>query len=221
MRHSPSWVPSSEVAFIAGLTDKEINRAVDEDVLPHDLVDREDGRQFARIVGPFAKFYFATSNDLSKSLRRSVIEILTHRLMSRGDSEVFLALHFPLSAFDWKVKLPFGLIELSDFVLVGLDRAASVERANRSITEDPAVMGGVPVFAGTRVPIEIVTSSKAAGIGDDRLREAYSFLTSELIQDAEVYQQVHSRRGRPRKLADANPTWKVQSTKIIRPGSSR
>ncbi|MFJ1260292.1 DUF433 domain-containing protein, partial [Cupriavidus sp. CuC1] len=94
-------------------------------------------------------------------------------------------------------------------------RAASVERANRSITEDPAVMGGVPVFAGTRVPIEIVTSSKAAGIGDDRLREAYSFLTSELIQDAEVYQQVHPRHGRPRKLADANPTWKVQSEQLI------
>lgn len=218
MQHYASWVPSSEIAFIAGLTDKEINRALDEDVLPGNLVRRTDGREFARFVSLLVKFYFETSKDLSKPLRLSVIETLNERLLRRDDAEDVLALHFALSAFDWKVPVSFGQIELSNIARFVLDRAAGVERANRTITVDPDVMGGVPVFEGTRVPIETVTSSKAAGLSDERLIASYPFLTSDLIQDAEIYQQVHPRRGRPRRLGELNPSWTPRESKVVRAG---
>ncbi len=218
MIHSTSWVPSTEVAFIAGLTDKEINRALDEDVLPDNLVRRSDGREFARFVSLLVKFYFETSRDLSKPLRLSVIETLNDRVLRRDDADSVLALHFALSAFDWKVPVSFGLIELSNMARFVLDRAAGVEKANRTIEVDPNVMGGLPVFMGTRVPIDTVTSSKAAGISDERLIASYPFLTPELIQDAEIYLQVHPRRGRPRKLGELNPGWTPQESKVVRRG---
>ncbi len=218
MSHNESWVPSAEVAFIAGLTDKEINRAVDEDVLPENLVKRDDGRQFARIVSLFAKFYFETSDELSKALRQNVIAVLNRRVLGRQDADEVLALHFAPSAVDWRVPFSFGEIELGNIARFALDRAAAVERANRNVTVDPGVMGGMPVFKGTRVPIENIVGSKAAGISDDRLIESYPFLTPERIEDAEIYQQVHPRRGRPRKLGEMHPDWKIQHSKVVRPG---
>jgi hypothetical protein len=38
MHHKIRWIPTSEVAFFAGLTDKDIHRVVDERVLPPSLV---------------------------------------------------------------------------------------------------------------------------------------------------------------------------------------
>ena len=51
-------VSAAEIAFMADLTDKEINRLVDDEVLPSDLVLRDHGRRFAPLTAPFANFYF-------------------------------------------------------------------------------------------------------------------------------------------------------------------
>jgi uncharacterized protein (DUF433 family) len=78
-------------------------------------------------------------------------------------------------------------------------------RAEASISVDPAVMRGVPVFAGTRVPIANVLASKRAGFNLEQLQEAYAFLTAELIEDAETYQSCHlngcSAREKPESAA--------------------
>ena len=217
-------VPSSEAAFIAGLTDKEMHRMVDEGVLPEALYQRSDGRRFTRVAGAFAKFYFETGDQFTKTLRREVIEELTRRLLLRDDHDQALALGVAVTAMDWSVRLPFGSVALLEIVRTVQERALRVARANRRITEDPQVMDGVPVFAGTRVPIETVVSSRAAGINAERLRASYPFLTPELIEDAEIYLRIHPRRGRPRKLGGAdgaNPTWKTVSRRTVRPASER
>jgi uncharacterized protein (DUF433 family) len=77
-------------------------------------------------------------------------------------------------------------------------------------------MGGVPVFAGTRVPIGIVLGSVAAGIELDRLTASYPFLTEAHIQSAKVYDEVHPRRGRPRRLAEVNPELPRRVTRVVK-----
>jgi uncharacterized protein (DUF433 family) len=224
MRTTADLIPSAEAAFIAGLTDKEIHRVVDDGVLPEALYERDDGRRFARIAGAFARFYFETSDQLTKSMRREVIETLTKRLLQRPDHDAMFALSLPVSAMDWRVNVPFVSVVLEDVVALTQQRAGRVARANRSIVEDPDVMGGVPVFTGTRVPIEAVVGSRATGVSERRLLAAYPFLTPEVIEDAEIYLQVHPRRGRPRKLGGmdgANPDWKVVTRKTVRQGSRR
>ena len=60
--------------------------------------------------------------------------------------------------------------------------------ANSMIVEDPAVMRGAPVFRGTRVPISNVLASLKAGFELCELREAYPFLTAELVEAAQSYE---------------------------------
>lgn len=82
----------------------------------------------------------------------------------------------------------------------------SPSRGETAIVQDPNVMGGVPVFRGTRVPIANVLASLTAGFDLEQLREAYRFLTPELIKAAQTFErdssdtivrhQGHSRRGR-------------------------
>ncbi len=212
-------IPCAEAAFIAGLTDKEIHRVVDDDVLPYALYERDNGRRFSRIAGAFARFYFDTREQLTKSMRREVIETLTQRLLQHADHEALLALSIPVSEMDWHVNVPFMSVGLEDVMTQTQQRAQRVTRANHSIVEDPEVMGGMPVFAGTRVPIEAVVSSRAMGVNEQRLLTAYPFLTPQAIEDAEIYAQIHPRRGRPHKLGGAdgvNPDWAVVTRKTIR-----
>lgn len=80
-------------------------------------------------------------------------------------------------------------------------------------------MGGVSVFAGTRVPIANVLGSLLEGIPLDRLKGSYPFLTEAHIQAAKVYEEVHPRRGRPRRFADVNPELSRRVTRVIKRGA--
>lgn len=84
------------------------------------------------------------------------------------------------------------------------------------VTSDPEIMGGTPVFAGTRFPAEIVLASAVAGADMNQLREAYSFLTNAHLEAARVYTKAHPPRERPRRLSETNPSWTLRTRKQIR-----
>jgi uncharacterized protein (DUF433 family) len=79
------------------------------------------------------------------------------------------------------------------------------------VTSDPEIMGGIPVFTGTRVPVEIVLASAAAGADMNQLRAAYSFLTSAHIEAARGYTEAHPRREPPRRVSVTNPSWVLRT----------
>ena len=83
----------------------------------------------------------------------------------------------------------------------------STDMTKALVTSDPEIMGGMPVFAGTRVPIEIVLASADAGADMSQLRAAYSFLTDAHIAAARVYTEAHPRPSPPRRLSETNPDW--------------
>lgn len=58
------------------------------------------------------------------------------------------------------------------------------------------------MLAGTRVPISTVLGALGEGMALDEVREDYLFLTEAHVAAAQVYAQVHPRRGRPRRLRD-------------------
>ena len=79
------------------------------------------------------------------------------------------------------------------------------------ITADPEVMGGVPVFAGTRVPVATVLASLNTGLDRERLRERYPGLTDEHIDAAQVYRDVP----RPSQPLRAPASWKIKSRRRV------
>jgi uncharacterized protein (DUF433 family) len=55
------------------------------------------------------------------------------------------------------------------------------------IVSDPEILGGTPVFAGSRVSIDIVLASVDKGISMERIVAAYPFITEAHIAAAREY----------------------------------
>ena len=84
------------------------------------------------------------------------------------------------------------------------------------VTSDPEIMGGAPVFAGTRVPIDGVLASLAAGIDMSRIRDSYPFLTEAHLQAARAYDEAQPSCYRPQSIAEAHPDWEVTERRVVR-----
>jgi uncharacterized protein (DUF433 family) len=89
--------------------------------------------------------------------------------------------------------------------------------ANPAIEVSENVMDGHPVFAGTRVPLDVVLSSLDAGIPFERVQESYEFLTPDLVEAARVYERANPRIGRRRSIAEVHPDWTPTEKRVVRP----
>ena len=94
-----------------------------------------------------------------------------------------------------------------------LERVKQLRRAERVVTVNPEIMGGNPVFRGTRVPVHQVAELLANGETVERLREDYPRVSEEMIRLAPIYAAAHPLRGRPRK--DLWKGWRLISTTRI------
>ena len=210
------FIPTAEAAFIAGLTDRQMNRVVDEHLVPEPLYEqRGSKRRFTRLGAVFAKFYFATEDQLVAGARKQVLEELIARVDRLPVKEHVLALLL-LESMSWRVESKCVDVDVLPLLQEAVARAKEVDQADAMVTTDPEVMSGVPVFAGTRVPVGNVLSSLAAGISLARLQASYPFLTEAHIQSAKVYEEVHPRRGRPRRVADVNPELLHRITRVAK-----
>jgi hypothetical protein len=78
---TPLFVATAEAAYIAGLTDRQMNRVIDERLVPQNLIKREGShRLFTRLAAAFAKFYFATEDTLIAGARIKVLNELNIRI---------------------------------------------------------------------------------------------------------------------------------------------
>ncbi|ABM39922.1 DUF433 domain-containing protein [Polaromonas naphthalenivorans] len=217
---TPLFIPTAQAAFIAGLTDRQMNRVVDEHLVPEPLFEQQgNSRLFTRLGAAFAKFYFSTEDLLLAGARRQVLDELSARVdrLQVKDQVLMLTL---LDSMSWKVERKHVEVDVLPFLQEAFYRAKEVDQADALVTTNPEVMGGVPVFVGTRVPFGIVLGSLAAGVHLGRLQASYPFLTEAHIQAAKVYEAVHPRRGRPRRIADVNPELERRVIRVIKRAAS-
>jgi uncharacterized protein (DUF433 family) len=80
-----------------------------------------------------------------------------------------------------------------------MQRVKQLRRAERLVTVNREIMGGNPVFRGTRVPVHQIAELLAKGESVERLREDYPRVSEEMIRLAPIYAAAHPLRGRPRK----------------------
>ena len=75
-----------------------------------------------------------------------------------------------------------------------------LQRARRLVVSDPEILGGDPVFRGTRVPVHMVAQLLAQGSRPPELIESYPRLTAEMIRLAPIYATAYPLRGPRRKM---------------------
>jgi uncharacterized protein (DUF433 family) len=77
-----------------------------------------------------------------------------------------------------------------------LKQLAHIERM---VATDPEIMGGTPVFKGTRIPVDLVADMLAQGATAEEILEGYPTLSKEQIAIAPLYIRAFPRRGRPHR----------------------
>ena len=216
-----TFVSTAEAAFIAGLSDRDMNRVVDEDILPNVLFHASGGRSFARLGAAFASFYFGTEDMFAAQFRRKILRELTARLEARADRELLFSLTAMPRDADWHIDVAqITRVDIAGYVQAALGRTKEIEQAHTLVGADPERMGGQAVFTGTRLPIDNILSSLDLGVDMARLQASYPFLTDQHIEAARVYSRIHPKRGRPAKLPEAKAQWKLKSSRVVRAATS-
>ena len=134
-------------------------------------------------------------------LRALMSLALEHRLADRFVPEM------RRKVFDALAVAPRNRVSLDGgFVTIDLreprrELAASLRRFRRAralVNSDPDILGGDPVFRGTRIPVHLIATLLGQGSAETELLEAYPRLTAEMVELAPIYASAYPLRGRPR-----------------------
>jgi uncharacterized protein (DUF433 family) len=180
MSHDTLFTPT-EAAVLTGLSLKAVHNAIDKQT-----VSAVPGEGGGRLLDARALLSLSLERQLSErvapELRRKVFDAVagTRRNV---------------------VSLEGGLLKI-DLREPRRELAASLRdlrRARRLVVSDPEILGGDPVFRGTRVPVHLIAELVAQAAQPAELIEGYPRLTAEMIRLAPIYAAAYPLRGRPRK----------------------
>lgn len=87
-------------------------------------------------------------------------------------------------------------------------------KAKRMIVSDPEIMGGTPVFKGTRIPVYTIAEIMSNGTPSREILDSYPSLSEEMLSIAVLYADANPRRGRP-----VTPPWRrtAPTRNVVRP----
>jgi len=188
----------TEAAVIARVAVRDVNRAIDERILPDAFYRVTDGRSVSATGCVFISFFFDSAERLTAGERLIAIRELGSRFPWNWAPESW-------AMGDWVFRDEFLTIDFLPFVKrtkVGLERLLA---ARELVARHPHVLGGTPVIHGTRIPVHDVAASVASGISVERILDAYPALDEEKIELATIYAEANPLRGRPPRVSDALP----------------
>ena len=196
-RTQPTLTPT-EAAVVASVTVRDVNRGIDERILPDEMysVARDGTRRFFVDGCVLIAFYFKTANQLTAEERLKTIAHASTHLPSVWIKE---GSRRKASRGKWIVTEDFLTIDLTPFVKSVQGQLARLQQARALVVEDSEILGGIPVVRNTRIPVYDVAASAAVGISTDRLLAAYPGLTARDVELAALYAEANPQRGRPRR----------------------
>jgi uncharacterized protein (DUF433 family) len=181
--HDTLFTPT-EAAVLTGLPLKTVNNAIDKKTVS--AIAGEDAGRPTRLLDARALVSLSLERRLSDciapELRRKVFDALAESARN-------------------VVSLEGGLLKI-DLREPRRELATSLRelrRARRLVISDPEIMGGDPVFRGTRVPVHLIAELVGQGGTEADLLGSYPRLTPDMIRLAPVYAAAYPLRGRPRK----------------------
>ena len=107
-------------------------------------------------------------------------------------------------------------VKADDLLIVDVDEARKqlkarirdLDEAEATIGRVKGVLGGEPVFKGTRIPVRTIAAMLADDPDVADLLDGYPSLTARMIELARIWTAAHPTRGRPKKLSDQGLTIK-------------
>lgn len=184
---------ATEAAVVSRVSLRDVNRAIDERILPDAFVSVDNGRHVLAGACSFISFYFETAKRLTSEERLFAIRTVEPKL-TRSRSLAWAA----LLREDWTVRDDFLTIDLMPFMKSTSERLSDLEAAREMVTSSDDVLSGTPVIRNTRVPVYDVAASVTVGHSVERILGAYPSLDAEKVRLAAIYAEANPLRGRPR-----------------------
>ena len=201
----------TEAAVVAGVTVRDINRVIDEKILPEWFYTLDGGRRLRVAACPLVGFYFHAAKALTSEERGLLIRRLSERIGPEIARRPVARWRKSSQPADWTVNDGFLTVSLWEFATGAEDRHAKLAEAREMIMEDPDTLGGTPVIRGTRIPAHDIAASVAAGLSRERIRSAYPGLDDHAIELATLYAEAIPLRGRPKRPITLAPDAKIVS----------
>ena len=187
---------ASEAAFVAGVSVPQVQRIIDEKILPAELYSTDPIRAFRTDACVPIAFYFQTAESLIASARLRII----------GD-----ALEHCYTWDDWKnyvFEERSVTVHFFDIWKATDDRFQQLARVNKEVVEDPEILSGTPVFKRTRVPVYDIAAMVEAGVSLNEILETYPSLKDYQVALAPIYARVFPPKGRPKRTQSNSPVAK-------------
>ena len=180
---------TTEAAVAAGVSVPQINRIIDEKILPEDLYSTSPTRSFRTDAALLIAFYFETADWLTTNARLETIR------NARAHCSTWE---------EWKdctIGDHYLTIRFSDLWKAVDERLHRLTEARGMVVEDPEILSGTPVIRGTRIPVHDVAAQVESGVPMEEILETYPRLTEAQVELASIYAKAVPQRGRPRRLS--------------------
>ncbi len=179
---------TAEAAVAAGVSVREINRAIDEHILPENLLGEASKRRLNASACLLIAFYFSTSGVLTAEARQRAI----NQALGSGTAwEDWKRWSFEDSSVTVRFESLWRAVD---------GRLRELAAAHAAIVTDSEILGGTPVLRGTRVPAHDVAAMLEKGAAPEQVLATYPSLTARQLELARVYAQAVPPRGRPRRF---------------------
>lgn len=182
----------AEAAVVAGVAVRDVNRVIDEKILPPRFykTGRDRSRRLNADACAFISFYFGAAGQLTSEERLRTIVRASAGLRGEAGGP---------PEKTWIIRNQFLTIDLAPFFKAVRQRLERLRAARALVVEDPEILGGIPVIRGTRVPVYDVAASMVAGMTPRQVAAEYPGLRPEVIELAALYAEANPLRGRPRR----------------------
>ncbi len=197
MSSASEMLKTTEAAVVSRVALRDVNRVIDEGILPEGFVTHDDGRHVLAAACVLISFYFESAGALTSEERLFVIRVTIPRL--RRPTSFTLP---TMLKEDWTVRHEYLTIDLAPFVKGAAERLGRLIAARNLVESSPEILGGTPVIRGTRVPVYDVAASVTAGIPVERILSAYPSIDREKGELAAIFAEANPPRGRPRSRGE-------------------
>jgi uncharacterized protein (DUF433 family) len=172
----------SEAAFVAGVSLKTVNQAIDRNQIRVRELRRSTDRARRGI-------------EASDAAYLAMREVLAPRLWPR----LYRFLHGRrLSELPTEFRIDTIVLNYDRLLEEVQGRLRILDRIEERVESDPEVRGGEPVFRATRTPVYAIARKIALGSTREELHEDYPQLKEGDLELATQYSKLYPPRGRPR-----------------------
>lgn len=191
----------AEAAAISGIGIKAVHNAIDKHIVdtvpaPHSSRGAPKRRALTKDDLLRLKLWYGIGSTLAAEHRRRLFEEI-------------------------KASPAARTVKADDLLIVDVGEARrqlkarldDLDEAEAMVERVKGVMGGEPVFKGTRIPLRLVAAMVSQGADEAELLEGYPGLTARMIKLSSIWAAAHPARGRPKRLAAQG--LKVKSSRRI------